>query len=227
LWKAAGASPIAGSEAELWGVLHWPPVAEEFVHRRNSNPVLSRLAGSAFAGIAGVFRPLKIDTCDSDSLQSLSSAEQVDDLPIHDPPAKITAVRDLPYIHWRYFSARDSTVAVFAFRDHRLKRDVLVAVNKRMRGRRSQIKTLNVLDVYPEVSAEMWSCIVAALIARYRKSVDAIVLRNLCSELREFFCKKGFQNRNFDAATGWFLDKAKLLPTVGWYVVPADGDGLI
>jgi GNAT superfamily N-acetyltransferase len=31
LWKAAGASPIPYSDEELFGVLHWPPVAEEFV----------------------------------------------------------------------------------------------------------------------------------------------------------------------------------------------------
>jgi hypothetical protein len=232
LWKAAGASPIAGSEAELWGVLHWPPVAEEFAHRRTPNPLLSRLARSSASNIVGGFRRLKFDFAEPDALRKLTSAEQVSDLltdglVIHDSPTKITAARDLPYVRWRYFSARDSTVAVFAFRDHRLDRDALVTVNQRTRGYRGQIKTLNVLDVYPDVSAESRSCIVGALIALYRKSVDAIVLRSLGPELREFFCERGFRARSFDAPTGWFIDKAKLLPAADWYAVPADGDGLI
>jgi hypothetical protein len=227
LWRAAGANPIADSGAELWAVLRWPPVAEEFAHRRSPNPVLSRWAGSSVSGIAGMLQPLKIDETGSDNLQILTSAGQVNDLSIHGSSAKITAMRDLPYIRWRYFSGRDSTVAVFAFRSRELEGDVLVTVNQRTRGYRSQISTLNVLDVYPEVGAEVWNCIVGALISRYRKSVDAIVLRNQCPELRSFFCERGLRERNFDASTGWFLDKAKLLPTLDWYIVPADGDGLI
>jgi hypothetical protein len=136
-------------------------------------------------------------------------------------------MRDLSYIRWRYFPARDSSVAVFGFRERKLEQDVVVAVNQRARGYRAQINTLNVLDVYPEVSAEVWNCIVGALIARYRKNVDAVVLRNLGSELRDSFCERGFQKRSFDAPTAWLLDKAKLLPAAGWYVVPADGDSLI
>ena len=65
------------------------------------------------------------------------------------------------------------------------------------------------------------------MLARYEKSIDAIVLRGLDPVRRELFRKKGFIWRVFDAPNGWFLDKAKLLPTHDWYAVPADGDGLI
>jgi hypothetical protein len=227
LWKAAGAIPIPYSDDELFGVLHWPPVAEEFFHRRYTSRLLSRLAGGSISNLAGLLRPLKIDRGDSDALRPLTSAEQVNDLPIHNPAARLTAMRDLPYIRWRYFSGRDASVSAFAFRSRRPDQDVLVAVNQRTRGYRGQIKTLNVLDVYPEVPPEEWLRLLGALIARYRKTVDAIVLRSQNPDQQKLFCGRGFQRRAFDAPTGWFLDTANLLPTHDWYPVPADGDGLI
>jgi hypothetical protein len=229
LWKASGANPIPNSDRELFGILHWPPVVEEFVHRRYPNPILEGLARTPLSNLAGLSRPLKIDFEDvqSGSLQPLTSAEQVMDLPIHGPSARLTALRDLPYIRWRYFSGRDQTVAAFAFRNRQRNQEILVTVNRRTRGHRGQINTLNLLDVYPEVPAQEWLQIVATLTARYRNVVDAVVLRNLSPEPRKMFCDRAFQPRVFDAPTGWFLDKRKSLPTHDWYIVPADGDGLI
>jgi hypothetical protein len=151
----------------------------------------------------------------------------VSDLAILDCSAKLTAWRESSYIRWRYFSSRDSSTAVFAFRSRPLDREILVTVNQRPRGYRAQINTLNVLDVYPEVPAWEWLRIVGALISHYKNSIDAIVLRNQNPERHKLFCKRGFQPRTFDAPNGWFLDNAKLLPTSDWYPVPADGDGLI
>jgi hypothetical protein len=227
LWKASGASPIPYSEGELFGVLRWPPVVEEFAHRQHPSRLLSRLARSRVSILAALVRPLKIDCGASEDLHPLVSAEQVNDLPIHDPSPKLTSMRDLPYIRWRYFSGRDRTVAVFAFRSCQPDQDVLVTVNQRTRGYRGQVNTLNVLDVYPEVSPDEWLRIIGALIARYSKIVDAVVLRSQDPERQKIFCEKGFQRRRFDAPNGWFLDKSRLLPTREWYPVPADGDGLI
>jgi hypothetical protein len=227
LWKAAGATPIPYSDFELFGVLRWPPVAEEFIQRRYASRSLSRFAGSSISNLVRLFRPLKIDDGQPEALRPLTSAEKLNDLPIHNFSAKITALRDLPYLRWRYFSGRDATVSVFAFRSTRSSQEVLVAVNQRVRGYRGQINTLNVLDVYPEVPPQEWLRIVAALIARYTGTVDAIVLRSQNPDRQKLFCEKGFQQRAFDAPTGWCLDKANLLPTRDWYPVPADGDGLI
>jgi len=229
LWKASGANSIPHSDGELFGILRWPPVVEEFVHRRYSNRLLDLLARTPISSFAGRFRPLKIDMdqAQSDVLRPLTSAEQVMDLPIHGPSAKLTALRDLPYIRWRYFSGRDRTVATFAVRNHELDQEVLVTVNQRTRGYRGQINTLNVLDIYPEVAVADSLRVVAALTARYRNTVDALVLRNVSPDRQKILCGRGFQRRIFDAPTGWFLDKKKLLPPLGWYIVPADGDGLI
>jgi hypothetical protein len=227
LWKAAGAIPIPGSDAELFGVLRWPPVAEEFAHRRSASRLLSRLARSPVSNLAALVRRLKIDRDESNGLRPLDSAEQVANLPLDDHPEKLTALRDLPYIRWRYFSGRDETTAAFSFRSRTPEREILVTVNQRTRGYRGQINTLNLLDVYPEVPREEWLRIVGALIFRYQKTVDAVVLRSQDPERQKLFCEKGFQRRVFDAPNGWFLDRAKLLPTHDSYFVPADGDGLI
>jgi hypothetical protein len=227
LWKAAGARPLPYSEGELFGVLRWPPVVEEFVHRRHSSRVLSRLAGSPVSRLANLVRPLNIVRDAIAALQPLTSAEQVADLSIQNSSTKLTAMRDLPYIRWRYFSGRDETVAVFAFRSRKTDREVLVTVNRRARGYRGQISTLNVLDVYPEVPPDEWLRIVGALTVRYGKTIDAVVLRSQDAERQKLFCQRGFQPRSFDSPNGWVLDKSNLLPTQDWYPVPADGDGLI
>jgi len=227
LWKAAGASSIPNSDGELFGVLRWPPVVEEFIHRRNSNRLLARLTASPVSNLVGLFRPLKIHYVAADVLQPLMSAEQVNDLPIQYPSAKLTSSRDVAYVHWRYFSNRDATVAVLAFRSQQLDREILVTVNQRLRGYRGHINTLNVLDVYPEVPPTEWLRIVSALVVRYGKTIDAVVLRNQDFDSRKILSERGFQWRAFDAPIGWFLDKSKLLPTNEWYPVPADGDGLI
>jgi hypothetical protein len=227
LWKAAGASPIPHSDGELFGVLRWPPVVEESVHRWHPSRVLARLAGSPISNLAGMARRWRMDDDASESLQPLTSAEQAADLPVHDSSPRLTAMRDLPYIRWRYFSGRDRTVAVFAFRSRRPDREILVTVNQRTRGYRGQINTLNVLDIYPEVPPDEWLRIVGALTFRYRKVVDAVVLRSQDQERQRVFCEIGFQPRTFEAPNGWFLDKSKFLPTQHWYPVPADGDGLI
>jgi hypothetical protein len=227
LWKAAGASPIPGLDGELFGVLRWPAVVEEFVHRKNPNRLLSRLAGSSVSNAVGLVRPLRIHGVASDELKLLTSAEQVTDLSVHDLSAKLTATRDLSYIRWRYFSGRDSTVAVFGFRGRAPDREILVTVNQRTRGYRGQINALNVLDVYPEVSPDEWLRILGALIARYGNIVDAVVLRGQDPDRRKIFCGRGFRWRAFDAPIGWVLDNARLLPAHDWYPVPADGDGLI
>lgn len=227
LWKAAAAHPIPYTDHEYFGILNWPPVAEEIAHRKSSSSVISRLAGSSIANIAGWFQPLQIEPDDEVKLTVLGSAEQVSDLKLPNQPMKLTALRDTAYLRWRYFSGHDPSTAVFAFRSREPDRDVLVTVNCRTRGYRNQIRTLNLLDVYPEISTQEWPRMVSALIARYKNVVDAIVLRNLNPELQEVFSKRNFQKRNFDAPIGWLLDKFSLLPKTEWYLVPADGDGLI
>jgi len=226
LWKARGAVPIPYSDHELFGALRWDGVIEEGLTRHSVPKTLARMA-SAAAPVVSLFKRLKLEGGRPEDLRQLSSAEQVMQLPIHDPHPHLTANRDLRYIQWRYFSGRDATVGVFAFRNQQVKSDVLVTVNQRPRGYRGQVRTLHVLDIYPSVTPELCMSIAAALAARYRGSIDAIVLRGLDEARQDVFRRVGFLRRRFDAPNGWFLDRSGLLPTRNWYLVPADGDWLI
>lgn len=227
LWKSAGAAPISNSDGELFGVLRWPPIAEEFAHRRKSNPLTIRLAASPLSHLASLFRSLKLDDRDPSLLQPLTSPEEVSDVISISSPQKLTALRDPAYIRWRYFSGRDSTVALFSYQSAVSRRNILVTVNQRPRGYRGQIRTLNLLDIFPQVESHDSLRIVAALTARYSRNVDALVLRNLDQETQQLFRGRGFRWRAFDAPIGWLLDRANLLPARQSYFVPADGDGLI
>jgi hypothetical protein len=227
LWKAAGAHPIPGSEGELLGVIRWPAVAEEFAHRRSNSLIPRKLASGPIAKVASVFCSLRIDRCDGKDLRELNSANQGDDLAIHRPSQNLTAMRDTPYLQWRYFSGQDPTAAAFAFPVASLAQEVLVTVNQRDRGYRRQIKTLNLLDVYPEVTENDYLRIIGSLIERYRGTVDVLVLRHQNESQRQLLLQRGFRWRAFEAPTAWLLDRAKLLPTEKTYFVPADGDGLI
>ncbi len=226
-WKVQKAAPIPYSDHELFGVLRWNGPIEEGLRRRGAPQMLARMASSPAALLVSPFKGLKLEGGRSEDLIPLTSAEQVMQLPIHAPAAELTANRDLRYIHWRYFSGRDDTIAVFAFRNRQLKSDILVTVNQRPRGYRGQIRCLHVLDIYPATTPEVDASIVAALVDRYRNAVDAIVLRGLDQARQEIFVRSGFIRRQFEAPNGWFLDRSGFLPTRNFYLVPADGDWLV
>ena len=227
LWKARGGIPIPYSDHELFGVLCWRGMIEEGLNRRGVPNTLARIASDPAALFVRGFKRWRLEAGRPEDLVRLASAEQVVQLPLHDPAPELTANRDLRYIRWRYFSGQDDTVAVFAFRNKQVESDVLVTVNQRPRGYRGQIRTLNVLDIYPSVTPMVCASIVGALVECYRNAIDAIVLRGLDEARQDVFRRLGFTRRPLEAPNGWFLDKAGLLPTRNWYMVPADGDWLI
>jgi hypothetical protein len=227
LWKARGAMPIPFSDYELFGVLRWNGVINEALHRHGAPESLAQITSRIAASALHLMKRLRLDVGGTGDLIPLDSSEHVVQLPIQAPPPVLTANRDLPYIRWRYFSGRDATVATFAFRDKITESQTLVTVNQRPRGYRGQIRTLNVLDIYPAATPEVCTSIVAALANHYRDAVDAIVLRGLDDSRQDVFRNLGFMRRQFVAPNGWLLDKPGFLPTRNWYTVPADGDWLI
>ena len=226
-WRSRRAVPIPYSDHELLGVLRWQGMIEEGLVRRGVPHLAARIASGPAALVVHPFKRLKLAGGCAEDLTPLASAEDVMRLPIHEPQPEMTANRDLPYIRWRYFSRQDDTVAVFAFRNKLSGSEVLVTVNRRPRGYRGQIDTLNLLDIFPAVASEVCVSIVAALVERYCGAVDAIVLRGLDEARQDWFRRLGFMRRQFDAPNGWLVDRSGTLPTRNWYLVPADGDWLI
>jgi hypothetical protein len=227
LWKGRGATPIPDSDRELLGPIRWGPVLEDVIFRKTGRSSASRFVGKLGAGVASVFRHLNLDSGLSVDLAPLTSAEDAAELTTSTPPEQLTSVRDVSYLRWRYFSRRDPTLALFAFRSQGVDRPVLVAVNERTRGRRDQIRSINLLDLYPAVDPEICLQVVTGLYARYRERVDMIVLRCMDPRRQKVFQKAGFLMRKFHGANGWFLDKHNLLPVCDFYLVPGDGDWII
>jgi hypothetical protein len=227
LWKARGAGPIGYSDHELLGVINWGPIVEEMTARKTGGQVVPSTVGKLIAPLVGPFRRLRIDCNEPGELFHLDSAEQAMGLPVDEVCGKVTAVRDLPYLRWRYFSGRDESASVFAYRSEKLDKDILVSVNERTRGYRGQIRALNVLDIYPEVTDDSCVAIVAALLQRYSSAADVVVMRCQDLERQRTFRESGFLRREFEAPNAWLLDRFSRIPKCGWYLVPADGDWLI
>jgi len=227
IWKARGATPLPNSDHELLAIVRWPPLLEEAVMRRSQSKAFSRLAGASLSPLASVVRRLQLGTGESGDLVPLTSAEQVMEIPVNRPAQVLTGARDLPFIRWRYFSGHDFTVGVFAFRCRQLDQEILVTTNMRVRGHRGQIRTLNVLDIYPDVPLEICRIITAALLSRYNGKFDALVLRGMDPARQKALCNAGFQRRPFDAPIGWFLPQSGSPARRSLYFVPADGDGII
>ncbi len=225
LWKARGATPIPDSDQELLGVVYWPPVVEEVAVRRGAKKSLSRAAGAATVWLRHV-RKLRLPPDPEGGLAPLASVEEVMELLRMESSSYLTARRDASYIRWRYFSRQDPSIALFSFRSRSQNR-MFVAVNERLRGYRKQIRSLNVLDVFPKPEPDTMAAIVAALHKQYRDRIDMIVLRNLDAPCRNRLLEAGFRRRNFESPNGWLLDRRGLLPTRHCYFVPADGDWLI
>lgn len=226
LWKARGATPIQNSDHEVLGVIRWPPIVEELAVRHGPGKSLAHAAGAATAWLRHVCK-LSLPTDHESELVRLSSAGEVMERLRMVPSSYFTARRDESYIRWRYFSGRDPSIAVFVFRIRRTHNEVFVAVNERLRGYRRQIRSLNVLDVFPKPEPDMMAAVVAALHKKYGEHTDMIVLRNLDAPCRNRLLGAGFRRRGFESPNGWLLDRRGQLPTHDCYFVPADGDWTI
>lgn len=226
LWAARGATPIAGSDHELLGVLHWPPVIEEFAHQRGVGPTLSRFAAASSAPLR-YFRRLNLPADQNRQLARLSTMREVMDLPLVQSAEALTALRDEAYIRWRYFSGNDPTVALFVFHSCNSRNQFFIAVNERPRGYRGQIRAVYLLDVFPKPQPHEMLAIVAGIHEQYDNDAHVIVLRCLDAPTQGVFAQAGFRRRAFDSPNGWLLDRKAILPTHNLNFVPADGDWVI
>src|ERR1700690_3842518 len=198
LWKARGASPIPDSDHELLGVVHWPPVVEDLAARRGAGETISRAVGTAATWLRHV-QKLRLPLDRNSELIRLFMIEDVMDLPLDRPADKLTALRNEPYLRWRYFSGRGPSITLFAFRNRQTLGELFVAVNERPRGLRGTIRSLNVLDVFPKVSPDSMLAIVAALHEQYRNHTDMIVLRCQDAACQKALVEAGFRRRAFES----------------------------
>ena len=221
IYERFGARVIPGTDHELLGVLRWPPVVEEWLVRRVGRATLSQLAATA-AGL----RPSSVGSRDATSLVRVESGAELAAVEAKPPPElddHVTAERDPAFLAWRYFQGGDTRRAVYRF-DGGRGSECWVAVNLRDRGHRSQVRTLQVLDLWGSVAPAAMPGLARGLAARHGDRADVLVFRGQPEERRAALLGAGFVHRAFPRAIGTCIDRKKKLASDRWYLVPADGD---
>jgi hypothetical protein len=216
-----GGYPIAHTDHEWLGVLHWAPLVEELLVRRSGRPALARALAQPAA-----LRPAAIRGAARGVLQRIESPEALAGLALDPPPehaGDITHLRDESFLRWRYFEGPDATRTLFVYHAESGAR-ALVAVNLRARGARGQVRALMVLDYWGALPAAAISDVSRGLAASYRGRADVIVFRGQPPERQQALAAAGFVRRALPRAVGVCIDRHNLLPTRSWYMVPADGD---
>lgn len=217
LFAGAGGNVIAGTDHTMLGVARHAPLAEEWVFRKIGRPALSRITA-----LPSCLLPRRKLGRSESELQPLTSVEDVMALELPPPRDSVAVVRDPSYIRWRYFST-DSANEVLCFRGRGAVARMVV-VNQVRWGHRSQIRVLNVLDVWPPLDADTASSLVQLLWARYEGAFDALWLRSQPPEAEAELRRLGFMRHRFPAPLGWCIDPSGHLPTRNWYLMPGESE---
>jgi GNAT superfamily N-acetyltransferase len=218
LYRKCGASPIDGMDHTMLGVSRAGPLAEEWFFRRTGNALVARvlscparLMGRAIAGsaIGGELTLLR--------------SQEAGVTPLWAAPREVLAVvRDADYLRWRYFGKeRGREVYRFRFASGE---DRLVVVRLTRSGHRWQIRVLDVLDIWPPADAEVAAALVGALAGQYAGAFDLIWLRSQPTDAEQTLRAIGFIRHAFPAPLGWCIDRASLLPTKRWYLMPGEAE---
>jgi hypothetical protein len=221
LFAQFGGRAIAGTDHTMLGVRRAVPLAEEWFQRRTHRPALAR-----FLAFPARFAPsrMKIRPGD-DAGAELIPIAQPDDLRSLQPPppaAALAVVRDQPWLRWRYFSADHAAHDLFRFRCNG--EDRLLVTNLIASGYRGRIRVLNVLDVWPPLSAASARALPALLHERYKDRFDVIWLRGQPPDVQQALGAAGFISHHFPAPLGCCIDRAALLPARNWYLMPGESE---
>lgn len=217
LFAGAGGCVIAGTDHTMLGVARYGPLAEEWIFRKTGCRALSRIAA-----LPSCLLPRRAVGAGDGELRQLNLAEEVMALELSPPGDTVAVVRDLAYLRWRYFST-ESANEVLCLRG-RGGGPRMVAVNQVRWGHRSQIRVLNVLDIWPPLDADSARSLVRLLWTRHEGEFDALWLRSQPPNVEAELCRLGFVRHRFPAPLGWCIDRSGLLPTADWYLMPGESE---
>lgn len=217
LFAGAGGNVIAGTDYTMLGVARYAPLTEEWAFRKTGRPALSRITALPI----GLLPRRKLGRSDGE-MRPLTSVADVMALDLAPPGDAVAVVRDVPYLRWRYFSA-ESASTVLCFRGCGAG-PRMVVVNQVRWGHRSQIRVLNVLDVWPPLDADTAPSFVQLLWARHEGAFDALWLRSQPPEAEADLRRFGFMRHRFPAPLGWCLDSSGRLPARNWYLMPGESE---
>lgn len=218
LYRKCGAYPIEGMDHTMLGIRRPAPLADEWAFRRTRNVLAARL----FALPGHLIRRRIGQSHAEGELLSLPTADQATSSPWPRPRNVLAIIRDADYIRWRYFGKeRGKDVYRFCLAGGE---DRLVVVRLMRSGHRGQIRVLDVLDLWPPADPRMVAALVSNLAMRYKGSFDVIWLRSQATETEQMLHQFGFVRHAFPAPLGWCIDRASLLPTKPWYLMPGESE---
>jgi GNAT superfamily N-acetyltransferase len=218
LYRKCGAYQIEAMDHTMLGVRKVGPLAEEWFFRRTG----SALAARVLSCPARLMRRALGGSSIRGELTLLRSQE-AGVSPLWARPREVLAViRDADYLRWRYF-AKERGKEVYRFH-LTTGEDRLVVVRLTRSGHRSQIRVLDVLDIWPPADAEAAVALAGALAGQYAGAFDVIWLRSQPDEAERMLGEIGFIRHAFPAPLGWCIDSAGVLPTNRWYLMPGEAE---
>jgi hypothetical protein len=219
IYRKCGAFQLDGMDHTMLGVARPGPLAEEWLARRTGRPLAARLL--PLWPLWLVRKRIRASVAGSE-LAVMHSAEEATTPPLPRPQGLLAILRDVDYLRWRYFG-REAGKDVYRLRVAG-EADRLAMVRLARSGYRAQIRVLDVLDVWPAANPLVADRLVGHLAARYAGRFDVIWLRSQPPEAEDALRRIGFLRHAFPAPLGWCVDRANLLPTRGWYLMPGEAE---
>jgi GNAT superfamily N-acetyltransferase len=217
LYRKCGAYQIEGMDHTMLGVRRVGPLAEEWFFRRSGN----RWAARVLSGPAALLRK-RVGRGSAGAHLIPLEPEKAGVSPFRPRADLLAVLRDAAYLRWRYFGAeRGKDVYTFSAPG---REDRLVVTRLIRSGHRSQIRVLEVLDLWPPADLQIASPLVGTLADRYAGAFDVIWLRSQGDVTELALAEIGFVRHAFPAPLGWCIDRAGLLPGKRWYLMPGESE---
>ncbi len=221
MFRRVGGAVINGMDHTMLGIRGMAPLAEEYLFRRFKSPAAARILASPAHLLRARIR-CKMTDGGAGELTRLMTADEVAARGVPTVGDVIAVVRDREYLHWRYFTG-DRDKEVFCLRCPG-ESDRIVVINRVLSGYRSQIRVLNVLDIWPPATPASARSLVAKLWIQYGSAFDTIWLRSQSEEVESALQSHGWMRHAFPAPLGWYIDAGNRLPTHKWYVMPGESE---
>jgi GNAT superfamily N-acetyltransferase len=218
LYRKCGAYQIDGADHAMLGVSRPGPLAEEWLMRRTGSRAASRLLSMP----AHLLKRRLVRSRGQGQLEILSTAGQAIQTSWPRPRNALAVLRDADYVRWRYFG-REKGKDCYRFHAQDAE-DRLVVARLIRSGHRSQIRVLEVLDVWPPADQRAVVPLVESLAEQYERTFDVLWLRSQPPEAEQALRGAGFLRHSFPAPLGWCIDRPSRLPTTRWYLMPGEAE---
>ena len=231
LWQRAGAVPVAGSQSELFYFLRWGRAAlyslmglnwRGWLRKLTRLPALlrgRRLAASRSRnGDPSVNISLESAGDDPDLLEAVWRSVAGD--------RTVTAMRDVAYLHWRYWQAPEPKPELWLIRRSGQICGWLALRRSPRKYYRSRLNALDVIDLVCKPDPQQIAAIFREVMQTCTQSNDdVLIVRGLPCAYKDVLINFGCMPVNLGAPVWWYKDQCGVIPNgASWHMMPADGD---